>query len=188
MPQSHLVHMPGVRYFLDTEFTDLPWAPRSELLWVALVDETGQREFSAVNKDCSLDQASAFVCEHVLPKLANAPLRLSRARLAQAVIEFVGPAPKFWAWFPSVANIAAMAGSAGAARLHERFADWDYQLLRGLLGAVPADWPPACRDLHALADATGIDLPPNTEPHNPLADARWGRTVWLSAQGLLSRA
>jgi hypothetical protein len=168
-----------VRYFLDTEFTDLPWTARSELLWVALVDETGRREFSAVNSDCSVDDVSPFVREHVLPRLDNAHQRLTRVDLAVAVAEFIGPAPQFWAWCPSVADIRAFAAPERAARLHRQFADWDYQLLRGLFDVPPVGWPPDCQDLHALAE--GIELPHNPNPHDPLSDAHWGRAVWLRA-------
>ena len=168
-----------MRYFLDTEFTDLPWTPRSELLWVALVDGTGRREFSVVNSECSTRGVSPFVREHVLPLLDRAHQRLPRTELAKAVADFVGPNPTFWAWCPSVPDIRAFAGPERAARLHRQFADWDYQLLRGLFDVVPAGWPTTCEDLHALAN--GVELPHNPNPHDPLSDAHWGRAVWLRA-------
>jgi hypothetical protein len=173
-----------VRYFLDTEFTDLPWQPRSDLLWVGLVNESGQREFSAINADCEVADVSQFVRENVLPKMDGSVPRLSSARLAQEIVEFVGPADaEFWAWFPSIANIESLANPSETAEiLHQRFADWDYQLLRGLFAAPPPNWDPRCRDLHALADATGIKLPPNDNAHDPLSDAQWNRAVWLLAQ------
>src|SRR5215217_7221509 len=126
-------------YFLDTEFTDLPWQPRSELLWIGLVDETGHREFTAVNGDCDVTEVSLFVRENVLPKINSSIPRLSQAKLAEEIVEFVGTADaEFWAWFPSVANIEFLADTSDKAEsLHQRFADWDYQLLRGLFTTPP---------------------------------------------------
>lgn len=172
-----------MKFFLDTEFTNLPWEAHSELLWIALVDETGTREFSAVNDDCDVSVCSAFVQQHVIPQLNRAHVRLSRAALATAITHFVSgtPSPEFWVWQPSVANITWIVGNARARELHARFADWDYQLLLDLVDGAPQDWPTQCNDVHARAVAAHIQLPLNPSPHDALADARWVRAVWLAS-------
>ena len=175
-----------MKFFLDTEFTNLPWEGHSELLWIALVDETGTRELSAVNADCDVNACSQFVREHVTPQLGKAHARLARTELATAVKHFVDgdDSPEFWAWQPSVANVAWIAGNSRARGLHARFADWDYQLLLDLVGEVPRSWPAQCNDVHARAAATRTRLPSNPSPHDALADAHWTRAVWLaSVQG-----
>lgn len=172
-----------MKFFLDTEFTHLPWEPHSELLWIALVDETGTREFSAVNDDCDLSTCSTFVRQHVAPQLGKAHTRLPRTELAAAVRHFVSDesSPEFWAWQPSVANVARIVGTARARELHARFADWDYQLLLDLVDKVPQDWPVKCNDVHAHAAAARIQLPANPSPHDALADAHWARAVWFAS-------
>jgi hypothetical protein len=171
-----------VRFFLDTEFTNLPWDGGSELLWVALVNEGGDQKLSMINADCPMQACSPFVREHVLPHLRRAHVRAPRAKLACTVPQFVGSEPEFWAWQPSLDDLTHLATPADALRLHSRYKDWDYQLLRGLFDDVPASWPSACADLHALADRTGVALPDNPHPHDPLCDAEWGRLLWLRAQ------
>lgn len=170
-------------FFLDTEFTNLPWDGNSELLWIALVDETGTREFSAVNADCTLDACSPFVQQYVVPQLPSVPLRLTRVALARAVLDFTSDAanPQFWVWQPSLTDVAFLSGQVHASELHARYADWDYQLTCALLDEVPRTWPAQCGDVHALADASRVERPVNTRPHDPLADAHWTREVWLRA-------
>lgn len=172
-----------MKYFLDTEFTNLPWEAHSELLWIALVDETGTREFSAVNADCDVSTCSTFVRQHVIPQLSKAHTRLSRTELAAAVRHFVSDESslEFWAWQPSVANIAWIASNARARELHARYADWDYQLLLDLVGEVPQGWPVKCNDVHARAAAARIRLPSNSSSHDALADAHWTRVVWFAS-------
>jgi hypothetical protein len=175
-----------VHFFIDTEFTNLPWVARSELLWIAVVDETGTREFSAVNADCDLDACSTFVRQHVVPQLHRAHRWLPHVELASALTRFVSEASRselrFWAWQPSVADVAFLADDPSRApELHARFADWDYRLTLDLLGEVPLSWPVTCDDVHARATQARIQLPANHNPHDPLADARWARDVWLSA-------
>lgn len=174
-----------MKFFLDTEFTNLPWEAHSELLWIALVDETGTREFSAVNDDCDVSACSAFVRQHVVPQLDRAHVRLPRTALAAAVTHFIAStsAPEFWAWQPSVADIAHLAGSTHAQTLHTQFADWDYRLALDLVDGVALGWPSICHDVHPRVAAARVQLPRNTHPHDALADAHWARAVWfVSAQ------
>lgn len=172
-----------MKFFLDTEFTNLPWEAHSELLWIALVDETGTREFSAVNDDCDVSACSSFVQQHVLPQLDRAHVQLPRAALAAAVRQFTSNAfpLEFWAWQPSVANIASLAGYIRARALHAQFADWDYQLTLNLVEGVALGWPSMCQDVHARAAQARVQLPRNSHPHDALADARWARAAWLAS-------
>ena len=168
-------------YFVDTEFTDLPWNDRSHLLWIAVVDESGSREFSAVVEDCPLDSCSSFVRANVLPKANVEPIKLSRDTIAKRLAAIVDDAPTFWAWCPSLEDIALLGGHEEAPYRYEHYRDWDHQLMVGLFEERPELWPPNCEDLHSLADDSAIELPLNPNPHHPLSDARWGREVWRLA-------
>lgn len=170
-------------FFLDTEFTNLPWDGNSELVWIALVDETGTREFSVVNADCALDACSPFVRRHVLPQLDRAHARLPREELTATLARFLSGAsnPRLWSWWPSVADVSFLTDATRAPELHTRFADWDYQLARTLLDNASPELRTTRGDVHVLADTLRVELPSNVNPHNPLADARWTRDVWLQA-------
>jgi hypothetical protein len=166
------------RIFLDTEFTDLPWTGRSELLWVGLVDEQG-RQCSAVLADTDVGRCSDFVRTQVLPQIPAEEPRLHRGDLAALVLNFCGEVDEFWAWFPSRDDLIGFGvEEAAAGELLRRLGDWDYQLLRQIVGQAADAWPRECRDLHALADAAGIALPDNPRAHHPVHDAAWGRQVY----------
>lgn len=168
-----------MHYFLDTEFTNLPWLGDSELLWIALVDETGQQEFSAINGDCPLNSCSPFVQEKILPYIYSLP-RFSREELQSKLKEFITPYPMFWSWMPSIDDMNRFVDDDKlAVQMWHQYSDWDYQLLLNLFGNnPPSDWPLYCQDLHALANTSLISIPENLHSHNALADAQWGRTVW----------
>lgn len=169
------------RIFLDTEFTQLPWDAPSELLWVGLVDEAGRRWSAACDEVDDAD-CSDFVREQVLPLLSDDEPRLSRAELATRVVQFCGDVEEFWAWFPSADDVVSLgAPPPMAVQILQRYADWDYQLLCGLVAGHSVSWPQHCRDVHALARRTGITLPTNPLPHHPAHDAAWNREVFLRA-------
>ena len=54
--------------FVDLEFTNLSWTGYSEPLWVGLARDDGT-SYSAINADVSLEHASQFVLDVVVPKI-----------------------------------------------------------------------------------------------------------------------
>lgn len=169
------------RIFVDTEFTALPWTGTSELLWVGLADEDG-RQWSAVCADADLTRISDFSRTRVIPLMTQDEPRLDRPRLRDELDRFCGPVDEFWAWFPSLDDLVRLGVEPAAApEMLARYADWDYLLLIDLMGARASRWPAFCNDLHALARAAGITLPPNPRTHHPAYDAAWGRAVYEAA-------
>lgn len=176
------------RVFVDTEFTDLPWTGRSRLFWVGLADDQGGR-CSAVLADTDLRECSEFVRARVLPLVPEDEPRLRRADLAALVVDFCGQVDEFWAWQPSRDDLVALGVDAmNVDEMWRRYRDWDYQLLRSLVGPVAAGWPQRCRDLHALARTAGIVPPANPNPHHPGDDAAWGLLVYQQAIAVVDPA
>lgn len=181
------------RVFLDTEFTDLPWTGRSELLWVGLACSDG-RSFGGLCADTDVSLSSTFVRAHVLPRVTADVVRMSRRDLARAVVEFADPVDELWAWCPDEAGVSTSAyrprtrrrsGTVTATGTSSCCAPWS---THGRVG-----WTAACRDLADLARRSGIELPPNPRAHDPVADAEWGRSVFaravsMAASGAAARA
>lgn len=131
------------RVFLDTEFTDLPWTGRSELLWVGLACSDG-RSFGGLCADTDVSLCSAFVRAHVLPRVTADVVRMSRRDLARAVVEFADPVDELWAWCPDEADLVDLGVPAeDASAVRDRYGDWDLQLLRSLVDPWPVGWPAA---------------------------------------------
>ncbi len=171
------------RIVLDTEFSDLPWTGRSALLWVGLADESGKR-WSAVSAGADLRHCSAFVRDQVLPQIPPDEPSLGPSDLASAVIDFCGEVDQFWAWFPDERDLQHLGlPDTTIPGMLDRYADWDFQLLRHHVHPWPRAWPRTCQDLHRLACATGVLLPANPRPHHPAFDAAWGCDVLRAADG-----
>jgi hypothetical protein len=169
----------GAKVFVDLEFTNLPWSGHSEPLWVGLARDDGN-SFSAINADVTLEHASQFVLDVIVPKMGDAEPRLSSDALAEAVRAFCRDVSEFWAWCPSRDELVAVFGMdvQTAATLWADVWDWDLQLLRRLVQPWPDEWPTTLNDLNARARAAHIDLPANPIAHHPRSDAEWGRRVF----------
>lgn len=155
-----------MRVFFDAEFIED--GRTIDLLSIGLVDEDG-RELYATSAEADRSKACPWVQENVLPHLDVIPagprvsvmLNASRREIAEAVREFVGPKPEFWAYY----------------------ADYDWVALCQLYGRMvdlPAGWPKYCLDLKQVAVMLG-DPPLAPKPdleHHALADARWVRKAW----------
>ncbi len=166
------------RIFLDVEFKNLPWTGNSELWWIGLVDDDGD-EWSAVNAGVSLDHAaSEFARTVVAPLIPADEPHLTTEELAAGIVEFCGQPDEFWAWCPSVDDLATTFDLGdGAKQAHARYWDWDLQLVRTVVDPWPDGWPTRLHDLHQAANTAGIELPANDLPHHPRHDARWNREV-----------
>ena len=167
------------RIFLDGEFTNLPWTGHSELWWIGLVDDDGE-EWSAVNANVSLDHtASEFAHTVVAPLIPDDEPHLTTEELVAGIVGFCGRPDEFWAWCPSIDDLAATFDlGPNTPQAHDRYWDWDLQLVRSIVDPWPDGWPTRLHDLHQAASTAGIDLPANDLPHHPVHDARWNREVF----------
>lgn len=167
------------RIFVDTEWTAPPWSADAALMWVGLADEQG-RSWYGISSEAEIDPArNAFVSGAFRLIDPDEP-RLSRARLAEAVVAFCGEVDEFWAWVPTLASFAAFfrLGDEAAAR-YAACKDVDLQMLRALVVPWPAGWPTVLHDLQAAAVAAGVDIPPRAVNHlHPRVHAEWNRELF----------
>lgn len=172
------------RVFLDTEFTDLPWSGRSQLLWVGLAADDGS-SWSALSAEALADGAvSPFVEAFVLPHITPDEPRLTRHELREAIIDFCGCPNEFWAWCPTSSDLMNFdALPEEPQQLHAQFWDWDFQLLRRVVDPWPDGWPRSLCDVQGLAVQNRVALPENPRAHHPVHDALWNREVVRLAAG-----
>lgn len=146
-----------MRIWFDTEFIED--GRTIDLLSIGMVREDGKSLY-LVSAEADHSRASQWVRDNVLPHLGEAP-RVGRRLIADAVREFAGERPEFWAYY----------------------ADYDWVVLCQLFGTMmdlPKGWPMYCRDVKQLCDDRGNPLLPEqtSTEHNALADAIWTREAW----------
>lgn len=175
--------------FLDTEFSKLPWEKGSQLISVALVDETG-KGYSACLDDIDLNNVSEFVKEKVIPYLPKETDRKSRELISKEVENLLGDKEDlvFWAVFPTKKQLLNYGLTEEKSEgLYNKFADYDFQLFKGLWNGkyLPLSIPEKCNDLSPLiAEIPKENLPENTKSHDPLSDAYWDLEVWKKYNNL----
>ena len=171
-----------MNYFLDCEFSALPWEDGSTLVSLAVVAEDG-REYLAVVEGFTVASCSDFVQEHVLPHLPPRSMWRSRSQVRTDLTDFVDgdSDPTFWAWFPDLDDLRSISEPGLAAQRLARFRDYDWQLVVSLWedDGHPFGFGRECQDLHSYSSSLE-SLPVNPSPHDPLSDARWNRDVWMS--------
>lgn len=159
------------KIFFDTEFMED--GRTIELLSIGLVREDGA-ELYMESREADWTKANDWVIANVLPKLSAWPQPCalgargipaarclhagwsSRREIADAVKEFVGPHPEFWAYY----------------------ADYDWVAICQLYGRMldlPEGWPMYCMDFKQLIGPTAVPKLAESDAHNALADARWLR-------------
>lgn len=146
-----------MRIYFDTEFIED--GRTIDLLSIGLVREDG-KTYYAEPAETDRNRASEWVAENVLPNLTG-PVK-PRAAIAQEIVEFVGDAPEFWAWY----------------------ADYDWVALCQLFGTMmdlPSGWPMYCRDFKQVADERGLQVSQDDSDHNALGDALWLARVAASS-------
>lgn len=146
-----------MRIWFDTEFIED--GRTIDLISIGMVREDGAT-FYAESYECDLARASPWVKDNVIAHLRG-DWTSSRARIAADIVDFVGDAPEFWAYY----------------------ADYDWVALCQLYGTMmdlPKGWPMYCRDLkQAVDDAGNPRLPKqDTTEHHALADAIWTKDAW----------
>ena len=147
-----------MKYFIDTEFIDLPYS--TDMISIGLVSEDG-REYYAESNEVDWSRSSAWTLQHVKPQLDG--VGMEREKIGYAIRRFThGDAkPEFWGYFPS----------------H----DWVvFCWLFGGMGELPFNYPQFCWDLHQWAAQLGDPELPRQEGqrHHALADAYWTRDAW----------
>jgi hypothetical protein len=143
-----------MRYYLDTEFIDVGYELRP--LSIGLVSDDG-REYYAQWFDTDSREAEEWVRQHVLPLFDNVSWRYGN-EIKTEILAFIGTnIPEFWGYDPGN----------------------DWKIFSKLIEPWPEQWPRHCHDLKKLAKQKKIygrqGLPPQTEQHHALADARWNK-------------
>jgi hypothetical protein len=167
------------RIFLDTEWTAPPWSPRSELMWIGLADEAG-RSWHGISSEVAIDPSTNAFVSGAFRLIDPDEPRLSRPRLAAAVVDFCGAVDEFWAWIPTVENFAQWSGLGGeAAAVFDRCWNIDLQMLQALVNPWPTGWPDRLHDLNAAAATAGVTLPGRAANHlHPRVHAEWNRQLF----------
>lgn len=149
-----------MRIWFDTEFIED--GKTIDLISIGMVREDGARLYFE-NRECDFSKASPWVKENVLPHISAAEdVWRSRSEIADAILEFAGEKPEFWAYY----------------------ADYDWVVLCQLYGRMidlPHGWPMYCRDVKQFCDDLGNpELIKQTEgpEHDALADAVWTKAAW----------
>ncbi|MCS3690888.1 3'-5' exoribonuclease domain-containing protein [Bradyrhizobium elkanii] len=157
-----------MKIWFDTEFIED--GKTIDLISIGMVREDGAILYLE-NRECNFARASDWVKKNVLPYISSAEdVWRSRSEIAEAIIEFAGEKPEFWAYY----------------------ADYDWVVLCQLYGTMmqlPTGWPMYCRDVKQLCDDLGNPkLPAQTgTEHHALADADWTRRAHSFLTNLQNR-
>lgn len=133
-----------MRIWFDTEFVED--GKTIDLLSIGMVREDGA-VYYAEPLEADLSKAGEWVRANVLPHLSGD--KTPRAEIARQIVEFVGDAPEFWAYFASYDWVALCQ-------------------LYGTMMDLPPGWPMYVRDVKQVI-GDGVKL--HINEHNALADA-----------------
>jgi hypothetical protein len=147
-----------MKIFFDTEFIED--GKTIDLISIGLIREDGRR-FYAENSECDRDRASDWVKTNVFPHLSDGQSLMTRKEIAEAVVDFAGEKPEFWAYY----------------------ADYDWVVLCQLFGTMmdlPKGWPMFCLDVKQMCVQKGNPRLPaqNSVEHAALADAVWTKEAF----------
>ena len=167
------------RIFVDTEWTAPPWSEDSELMWIGLADEEG-RSWYGISSEVEIDPSANDFIAGAFRLIGPDEPRMSRARLAAAVVDFCGDVGEFWAWIPTLERFAEWFGLGDeASETFDRCWDIDLQMIRALVVPWPSGWPNRLHNLNAAAVAAGVDLPRRATNHlHPQIHAEWNRQLF----------
>ena len=173
------------RIFVDTEWTEVPWSPAADLLWIGLADERGQTR-CALLPNAHIDPANQGYVSDLMRIITSDVPRLSRAEMSRSILEFCGQVDEFWAWIPTLESFAQWSKLGdNAIEVFTTVKDIDLQMLKSIVVPWPLTWPDKIQDLNAAAAAVGLELP--TRPPNflhPRVHADWNQKLYA----LISRA
>ena len=148
-------------------------------MWIGLADEEG-RSWYGISSEVEIDPSTNGFVSGVFRLITPEEPRLSRARIAAAVVDFCGEVDEFWAWIPTLERFAEPFGLGDeAAQLYAKHWDVDLQMLRALVDPWPAGWPERLLNLNAAAAAAGVEIPPRAANHfHPRVHAEWNRQLF----------
>lgn len=167
------------RVFIDTEWTAVPWAAASEMLWIGLADED-DRSWCAISAEAQVDPDNQTYVSDLLQLITPDVPRLARRELSAAVQAFCGAVDEFWAWIPTLESFAAWSRLGDAApEAYASCRDIDLRMLRALVAPWPRSWPERLHDLNAAAMTAGIPIPPRAVNHlHPRVHSEWNRRLF----------
>jgi hypothetical protein len=158
-----------MRYYLDTEFSEIGPLYPIELISIGIVAEDGREYYSEAV--FSTSRVNEWVKQNVIPHLSGQPGK-SLGTIAAEIKAFIPPKvgddpaymiPEFWGYF----------------------ADYDWVVFCQIFGTMmdlPKGYPMLCYDLKQLAMHQGVPRRafPQQEgqEHNALEDARWNKKVY----------
>lgn len=166
-----------MRYFLDTEFSEVGPHQPIQLISIGIVRDDG-REFYAESGEFNRLMCNDWVKTNVLPGLRRTNSdRYALSYIAKLILDFVGEEkPEFWGYY----------------------ADYDWVVFCQIFGSMvnlPKGWPMYCRDIKQWCDSLDDPRLPVegyvrgqriTKPtgHNALDDAHWIRLCWYFLAGI----
>jgi hypothetical protein len=164
---AKMASVPPSRYFYDCEFIED--GATIELISIAFVDESGERELYLVSTEFDPERAGPWVRRNVLDKLPSpsSDAWQSREMIRERVLQFLtadGRQPELWAWYAAYDHVVLCQ-------------------LWGTMPQLPRALPRFTRDLRQLWQEAGSPRFP-AEPadaHDALADARFNVVRWRTA-------
>jgi len=148
-------------------------------MWIGLADEDG-RSWYGISSEAEIDPSTNAFVSGVFRLITPDEPRMSRAQIADAVVDFCGEVDEFWAWIPTLEKFAQWFGlGAEASDLFDKYWNVDLQMLRGLVNPWPAEWPAHLHNLNAAAVAAGVEIPSRAANHlHPRVHAEWNRSLF----------
>jgi hypothetical protein len=148
-------------------------------MWIGLADEDG-RSWHGISSEVEIDPSTNAFVSGAFRLITREEPRLSRAQLAEAVVDFCRDVDEFWAWVPTVESFAQWSGLGDEApEVFERCWDVDLRMLQALVCPWPAGWPNRLNDLNRAAVAAGAPIPPRAVNHlHPRVHAEWNRQLF----------
>lgn len=174
---------PNMNYFLDTEFTRLPWDKGSNLISVGLVKENGETYYACLD-NFELEGFSDVVRDRIIPLLPNRLEWKKPEVIKNEILEFIEDKPsQFWSIFPDEKWLIKIGLPQEKVKsILDEFADYDLQLIKKLLGNdYPEDWPQRGSNLNQIfaeVKEKGL-LPKNKNKHDALSDAIQAKETWI---------
>ena len=174
-----------MNYFLDTEFSHLPWEDQVQLISIGIVDENGKSYYACLD-NFDQNNVSTFVWENVIQFLPRKSKRKSCKQVKQELVDFFGEniPSNFWCVFPTKKQLESFSiNKKDINSVLKKFGDFDFQLMKKIFGNdYPEHWPKKGSNLTPLYSALSKNnIPTNNKEHDALADALWNKKIWETA-------
>ncbi|CAM3856524.1 3'-5' exoribonuclease [Parendozoicomonas haliclonae] len=172
--------------FIDTEFTCLPGDnSSSEMISIGIYCENGC-EYYACLSDFDQSSLSPFVRDNIIPLLPDRAVRKPKEVISQEITKLLSEheITSVWATFPTIDQLENLYSEKENIReIHQKYADWDFQLLLKVLNKIPENFPTQCKDITPYyLSLDPSKMPKNESSHDALQDAIWNYKVWRRAR------